>query len=161
MEADIISGKNAQMLLSLELHGTYAMLIFLFYSSIWRYCSLHRIYQYITDEFWFNFFNLPSFQTAWIQMNMETMGSCQLTASLCLLCKLVIWKKIVKNQNFNWKVSVWYWYKHQPLQMWLSCMKTIHNLFTWVCNFHNIIQTLSKLNQNKTDQWAYFRCKTR
>ena len=52
------------------------------------------------------FFNLPSFQTAWIQMNMETTGSCQLTASLCLLCKWVIRKKIVKNQNFNWKVSV-------------------------------------------------------
>lgn len=57
-----------------------------------------RLYQYNKGDF-----RLPSFQTAWIYINMETVAICQLTDSLCLPMNLLFKKKLARNQNLNRK----------------------------------------------------------
>jgi len=52
------------------------------------HCS-RRIYQYHEEDFGFQFGFLPSFQTAWRHINVETKKSDQLTASLGLLVNLL------------------------------------------------------------------------
>ena len=55
---------------------------------------------YINTKMTFDDFSfLPCSQAAWINLNMETKWSCQFTAFYTW--KLVIWKRLVRNQNLN------------------------------------------------------------
>ena len=59
---------------------------------------------YINTKMTFDDFSfLPCSQAAWIHMNMETKWSCQFTA--LDTWKLVIWKRLVRNQNLPRKVG--------------------------------------------------------
>ena len=74
------------------------------------YVSRRRLDHYSEDDFLFKFKFLPSFQTAWKHIKIETKGSCQKLHSFDIYLKTFSLKKnLLEIKTFIKKSSSLYW----------------------------------------------------
>ena len=62
----------------------------------------------IKTTFDLNFYFIPSFQTAWIHINMENKEKLSINSFSCILVNLLFEKKLVRNRNLNFKNRLHY-----------------------------------------------------